>query len=116
MALVADGHRQLHAVMPNLSGIDIGLRRHDIVKRRQAKPPAGQQEYAEVLRMAVRRSEQPEYDLRLEKQSLVRFRFVARSSEFKNVANAGTAIVIILAGWRHREGLAAGLLRQRRRR
>jgi hypothetical protein len=44
MALVADGHRQLHAVMPNLSGIDIGLRRHDVVKWCQAKPPAGQQD------------------------------------------------------------------------
>lgn len=40
MAVVADSHRQLHAVMPDFSGIHI-RRRHDVVERRQAEPAAG---------------------------------------------------------------------------
>ena len=39
MAAVADSHRQLHGVLPDLAGIHIGLRRHDIVERRQPEPP-----------------------------------------------------------------------------
>ena len=54
LAAVAHGHGELHAVMPDFSGIHIGLRRHDIVERRHPKPAAGQQKDAEILRMPVR--------------------------------------------------------------
>src|SRR5437879_3089137 len=48
-AAVADSHHQLHGVSPDLPGVHIGLRRHDVIERRQAEPAAGQQEYAEIL-------------------------------------------------------------------
>ena len=63
VAIVAHSHRQLHGVTPDLAGIHIGLRRHDIVERRQAEPSAGQQEDTEILRVPVRGTQQPEHDL-----------------------------------------------------
>jgi hypothetical protein len=52
VAAVADNHR--HAVMPNLSGIHVRLRRHDVIERCKAEPAAGQQEDAEILGVPVR--------------------------------------------------------------
>jgi hypothetical protein len=50
-SITADGHGQLHAVMPDLPGVHIGLRRHDVIERRQLEPASGQQEDAEILRV-----------------------------------------------------------------
>ncbi len=67
VALVADGHRKLHLLALNLTGIEAGLRRQDIVERRQAVTPARAEKDAEVLGVPVGGADQPEQDLRLEK-------------------------------------------------
>ena len=98
--------------MPDLAGIHIGLRRHDIVERRQAEPAAGQQEDAEILRVPVRGAQQPEHDLGFEKQGLVGLRLVTGFEQVENLPHAGAAVGLVLGSRRHGERLAAILLRQ----
>src|SRR5208282_6102831 len=112
MPVVADRHGELHLVLRDLTRIEAGLRRDDVVERREAESAARREPDAEILGMAVGGAEQPEYDLRFEEGSLVDVRRIAALQKVRDGADAGTAFGFVFARRRNRQGLTAILLGQ----
>lgn len=104
---IADRHRELELVAADVVGVKVRLRSQDIVKRRQPISAARREEDAEILRMAVGRSDQPEQDLCLEERELVRLRIVAAQQELGDRGDTGAAFILIFVGGSDGKGLVA---------
>src|SRR5687767_8262360 len=70
------------------------------------------QEDAEVLRVSVRRAEQPEDDLSFHEEAAIIVRIIACLEKLKNFSNTRSAFGLILASRRHGKRLAQILLWQ----
>src|SRR5207253_4953907 len=104
-------HRKLHLVLCDLFGVETRLRRHNVVQRRKPEAATGRKPDAKILRMAIGRTEQPEYDLRFEKSLVIFVGNVASLEQIVNSANAGAAVRLVFAGRRNGERLTTILLR-----
>jgi hypothetical protein len=93
MAIVANGHGQLHLAMADLAGVHARLSRDHVVERRHAETPARREENAEVLGMPVNGAQQPEDDRRPQKHRLVSIRFVRHFLQTAARAGIGASIV-----------------------
>src|SRR5690606_40932163 len=66
MAAFAHGHGEFHLLALDAARGEARLRGQHVVERRQATGAARSDEHAEILGVAVCRTNQPEHDLRLE--------------------------------------------------
>src|SRR5947209_20341887 len=107
VSVCADRHRELHLILADLPGVETWLRGYNVVKRRQAESSACRKPDAEILRMAIGRTEQPEYDLGFEKNPVIFIGSVASLEQIVNGANARAAIRFVFAGGRNGERLTA---------
>lgn len=108
----AHGHRKLHLVALDLMRIDVRLGGHDVVEGREAKVSPRRDLQTEVLGVAVRGTEQPEHQLRFQKEALIEQCIVAAAQELKYGRYSRTAFGLVLSRWRDRECLTAIFLRQ----
>jgi hypothetical protein len=111
VAVCADRHRELHLILADLPGVETWLRGYNVVERCQAESSACRKPDAEILGMAIGRTEQPEYDLRFEKSLVIFVGNVASLEQIVNSANAGAAVRLVFAGRRNGERLTTILLR-----
>ena len=112
MPVIADCHGKAEAVLPDLTCVNAGLGRDDVVEWRHLVAPPRIQEDAKVLSVPVGCTHQPENDNGLEKGTLIFSRRIAVSQQAENGGDTGPAFALIFERGRDGESLARVFLGQ----
>ena len=112
MPATADRHGKAEAVLPDLTCVNAGLRRDDVIEWRHPVPPPRIQEDTEVLSVSVGCTHQPENDDGLEKGTLILRRRIAVTQQAENGCDTWPAFAPIFERGRDGESLAEVLLGQ----
>lgn len=105
--LVAKRHHQTEVLPGKLLRIDARPCLERVVEWRQLKSPAGMKKEAEVLRMSVCGTQEPENDVCLQDVLLVGKRFVTTPKQLKNLLDPGSSIRLVFSRRRNGKRLAA---------
>lgn len=116
--LAPHGHGQRRlAPGPLVAGVALhGPDRHHVIERRELEAAARQQPQAEVLRVAVRRREHPEGDLRAETGFDVLVRTLRLAQDTRDLPHPGATLRFVLEMRRHAGRQAEVLLGQTQQR
>ena len=112
MSIIADRHGEAEAIPPDLTGVNAGLGRDDVVEWRHPIAPPRIQEDTEVLSVSVGCTHQPENDDGLEKGTLILRRRIAVTQQAENGCDTWPAFAPIFERGRDGESLAEVLLGQ----
>ena len=112
MVRVAEIHSELEVFPLDLPGVDCRLHRQNVVERCHAETAAGQKADAEVLTMAVCRTQQPEQNVGFKKIVPVFVGIVTPQQEFHDVRDTWAALVLVLLRGHNGQCLTAIFLRQ----
>ena len=113
VAIVADGHGELHPLALDLPTVEARLRRYDVVERCHAEAAAGLEEDAEVLAVSVGCREQPEDDDGAEEDGAVGLRLVTAGEQPQDLPHAGATVAFVFGGPWDRKRLTHVLLAER---
>lgn len=100
MVALTGRHGEFQLLFQNLAGFQGGQRGEHIVKRSETEAAPGAEKDAEIFCVPVRRSDQPEDNLSLEKGFLIFHGTVAAFEQLQDIDHAGTASILVFPGWR----------------
>jgi hypothetical protein len=112
MPVIADRHGKAEAVLPDLTCVNAGLGRDDVVEWCHPIAPPRIQEDTEVLRVSVGCPHQPENHDGLEKGTLIFSRRIAVAQQAENGCDTWPAFALIFERGRYGQSLARVFLGQ----